>query len=800
MDFDNDYQPLIDAATQEAQALSAPSIEAEHLVLAALATGLPARSAGVLATAGLKAATVRSWLAATTDAPPQPLDDSLVEVGGTITKALDTFTDVAERLGATHFPTDLVMHSIFACAKRRSTLWRLCEELATSTTDLAARLAVPLRGRASAATRPSTPFDQDSTASFGVELVAVARDGGFDPHVGRDKEISELLATLLRRGKHNAVLVGEPGVGKTAIVEALAQRIATGDVPAELVDAKILSLDTAALLAGTKARGDFEQKLRALLKVLEEDKNTILFIDEVHQILGAGSNEGGLDMANLLKPALARSDLRVIGATTWDEYRNIFSKDEALDRRFRPVAVEPPDIATATAIVTRVAANFAVHHGVMYTADALNIIAPLAQRYVKDRFLPDSAIDVLDEVAAAVAMQRRHLSAEVAALAGQLAAARRDTHCEEVEVSAVAACDVERLACELEALNAPQSAFGVVGTEQVRSCVADMVGVGVEVVDVNAAARLGDLRELLAAQVFGQDAAVDAASRAVRRRRAGLGDSKRPASMLFCGPSGVGKTETARALARSVYGDESALVQIDMSEYMEQQSVSRLVGAPPGYVGHDEPGALSEPVRRKRACVVLLDEIDKAHPAVSDILLQILEEGRLTDSSGTVVDFSETVVIATCNVAAATRRRDVGFSQSSGSMSESEVAEALKSQFRPELLNRFDDVIRFNELSTEALEAIVADELATLEMRAAERGLGVVVDASARALLAQLGADPDMGARPVRRAVQSKVTDALIMYLLDPSAAEGSVVHVSAAGNEIVTALVASPAPALVEV
>ncbi len=797
--FDESCQELIQAARREAAALGALEAGSEHIVLATLERGTPDAVVGVLEVAGFTAANLRSWLAARYPAP-RVARRELPSISVTFTQAMSAAANLSFRT----YPGRKISAAVFVYGALASAVSR--QPLA----EACAELAVPADRLARAVLDVVTPMDEQHPApppvpqnthpgrfrfkgagskenlenleAFGVELVAVAREGGFDPHVGREKEVGELLATLLRRGKHNAVLVGEPGVGKTAIVEGLAQRVAAGDVPEDLVGARILSLDAGALIAGTRARGDFEEKIIALLRLLETNPDVLLFIDEIHQMLGAGSASGGLDMANLLKPALSRGDIRVIGATTWDEYRKVFAKDAALDRRFRPVVVAPPSVADASEIVARIAPRFADHHGVLYDSDALTVVAPLAARFLTDRFLPDTAIDVLDEVAAARAMGRCRLSGEFREVADELAGARRDVLAgDNTEASAT----VERLEAQLRSIGAPLEAFGVVSRKDVCETVAAIAGVPVDVVDVDAAARFTALAATLSSRVFGQVEAVDAVARGVRRRRAGIGDMKRPPSFLFCGPSGVGKTETARALAEAVYGSSDALVQIDMSEYMEAHSVARLIGAPPGYVGHDDPGALTEAVKRRRSCVVLLDEIDKAHSSISDILLQVLEEGRLTDGRGKVIDFSDTIVIATCNVAGTVKQRSVGFADAGSVMSQSVLRAALERSFRPELLNRFDEIVRYVPLSPAVLRSIVDTEVVAVAARVAERGLTLVVDDGARDLLAASGTDPDLGARPVRRAVQSAVTDALVPMLLEQSG-EGHGVFVTVVDGRVV--------------
>ncbi len=630
-------------------------------------------------------------------------------------------------------------------------------------------------------------------AEFTRDLTAMAREGRLDPVIGREKEIARALRILTRRTKNNPVLIGEPGVGKTAIAEGLAEKIAAGDVPEELLDKRILLLDLSGMVAGTKYRGEFEERIRAVLDEVRRDGNVILFIDEVHTIVGAGSAEGAVDAANILKPALGRGEIRVIGATTLEEYRKFIEKDAALERRFQSVQVGEPDEGKALQILQGLRPKYEAYHGLSIEDEALRTAVTLSKRYLPDRFLPDKAIDLIDEAAASVKLSARGASPELKALEEKASAAARDKE------TAIRAQDYEKAARlrdaeesfraqaaaerKKQAREAEKTAVRVTA-EDIAAVVSNWTGIPVTRLNESESARLLTLEETLHARVVGQDEAVCAVARAIRRGRVGVKDPRRPVgSFLFLGPTGVGKTELSKALAEAVFGSEDAMIRIDMSEYMEKHAVSRLIGSPPGYVGYDEGGQLTEKVRRKPYSVVLFDEIEKAHEDVWNILLQILEDGVVTDAQGRKVDFRNTAVIMTSNIGAKSitaAGTPLGFApeeQKSADAQFAAVKEAviaeLRRTFRPEFLNRVDETIVFRRLSREDCAEIARRLLAQTVSRAAALGITLEADEDCAASLAERGYDVSYGARPLRRLIRSEVEDALATCLLDGTLASG---------------------------
>jgi ATP-dependent Clp protease ATP-binding subunit ClpB len=679
----------------------------------------------------------------------------------------------------------------------------------------------------------------EALKNYGRDLTELAHTGKLDPVIGRDEEIRRLMQVLTRRTKNNPVLIGEPGVGKTAVAEGLAQRIASGDVPEILKRRRLVSLDMGALIAGAKYRGEFEDRLKAVLKeVVDSDGEVILFIDELHTLVGAGAAEGAMDAANLLKPALARGELRCIGATTLNEYRKYIEKDAALERRFQPVLVGEPSVEETVGILRGLKEKYEVHHGVRIADAALVAAASLSQRYITDRFLPDKAIDLMDEAASRLRieidslpteidqLERRSVQLEIErrALAkekdkaskerreiieSELAELQEKTsgmkalwhkekdlitriqelkeQLEETRESAERAerdGDLERaaklrygqlpeveqrLADASEALKIHQHEYGTmlaeeVGEEDIARSVSRWSGIPVSRLLEGEKEKLLHMEERIGDRVVGQDDAVRAVAAAVRRARAGLKDPNRPiGSFLFLGPTGVGKTELARALAQFLFDDERAMVRIDMSEYMEKHAVSRMIGAPPGYVGHDEGGQLTEAVRRRPYSVILLDEIEKAHPDVFNVLLQVLDDGRLTDGKGRTIDFRNTVIIMTSNIASSVIQE---LPESERDRMKTLVQAELKQHFRPEFLNRIDEVLIFHRLDESHMEQIVHIQLARFNELLAQQGLAVVADDDAVRLLARHGFDPDFGARPLKRAIQQLVQDPLANLVL----------------------------------
>ncbi len=632
---------------------------------------------------------------------------------------------------------------------------------------------------------------------FGRNLTQAARENRLDPVIGRQTEIDRVMTVLSRRTKNNPVLIGEPGVGKTAIVEGLAQRIVRGDVPETLRDKQIYTLDLGALVAGSRYRGDFEERLKKVLKEIKTRGDIMLFIDEIHTLVGAGAAEGAIDAASILKPMLARGELQTIGATTLEEYRKYIEKDAALERRFQPIQVAEPSIALTIDILKGLRDRYEAHHRVTITDEALTAAANMADRYVQDRFLPDKAIDLIDEAGARMRIQRLTAPPDLRDFDEQIASVRIEKE------AAIDAQDFERaarlrddeknlLAARREREKAwkdgDSDSPAVIGEEEIAQVLASSTGVPVARLTEEESSRLLRMESEIGKRYVGQVEAVKALSRSIRRTRAGLKDPKRPSgSFIFAGPSGVGKTELTKALAEFLFGDEDALITLDMSEYSEKHTASRMFGSPPGYVGYEEGGQLTEKVRRKPFSVILFDEIEKAHPDIFNSLLQILDEGRLTDAQGRVVDFKNTVIVMTTNLGSRDISKGVnlGFSRAGDAVSSYEtmkakVNEELKQHFRPEFLNRVDETIVFRQLSLDDIQHIVDLLVAQIETRLADRDMGIELTPAARELIAKRGYDPVLGARPLRRALQRDIEDPIAEQILFAGLIAGSIVVVDA--------------------
>ncbi len=646
-----------------------------------------------------------------------------------------------------------------------------------------------------------TPSGSAVLDQFGRNLTQLARERKLDPVIGREREIERVMQVLSRRTKNNPVLIGEPGVGKTAIVEGLSQKIVSGDVPETIKGKQLYTLDLGALVAGSRYRGDFEERLKKVLKEIRTRGDIILFIDELHTLVGAGAAEGAIDAASILKPMLARGELQTVGATTLDEYRKHLEKDAALERRFQPIKVEEPSLPHTIEILKGLRDRYESHHGVTITDQAVVAAANLADRYIADRYLPDKAIDLIDEAGSRLRIRRMATPPDYKAIEDDIARVRHDKEHAIEKQNFEAAKKYREKEEELLQRKAAKEQewraegvdlFDVVDEEVIAEVLANWTGIPVYKLTEEETAKLLRMEEELHKRVIGQDDALKAVSQAIRRTRAGLKDPKRPSgSFIFLGPSGVGKTETAKTLAEFLFGDEDALIQLDMSEYMEKHTVSRLVGSPPGYVGYEEGGQLTEAVRRKPFSVVLFDEVEKAHPDVFNTLLQILEDGRLTDSQGRSVDFKNTVIIMTSNLGTADlRKAQVGFQKTSEAVTyekmKAKVNDALKAHFRPEFLNRIDDVIVFHELTKDEVTEIIDLMIKRVRTQLEAQGLGIELTQAAKYLVVEKGYDPTLGARPLRRALQRLVEDPLSERILWKEFRAGETVIADAEGEEIV--------------
>ena len=638
--------------------------------------------------------------------------------------------------------------------------------------------------------------DTKTLDQYGRDLTELAAGGKMDPVIGRDREIERAIQILSRRSKNNPVLIGEPGVGKTAVAEGLAQRISDGNVPEDLQKKRIVSVDLTAMLAGTKYRGDFEERVKCVLHEVQRAGNVILFIDELHTIVGAGSAEGAIDAANILKPALGRDELQIIGATTLEEYRKYIEKDAALERRFQPVRIAEPTPEQSLLILRGLRERLEAHHRLHITDDALRKAITLSVRYIGDRWLPDKAIDLVDEAASRVRMQALAQPERVHALEMQLTNTTADME------SAVRAQDFERAArlhdreqklrTELEQLRSrwEQTHAGPVRAvtgEDVAEIVSLWTGIPVAGITSSESKQLLQMETSLRRRVVGQEEAVHAVSNAIRRSRVGLGDPNRPiGSFLFLGPTGVGKTELCRALAEALFGDEKALIRVDMSEYMERHSVSRLIGSPPGYIGHEEGGQLTEKVRRKPYSVVLFDEVEKAHPDVFNILLQILDDGRITDSQGRTVDFKNTIIILTSNLGSQYLLDGIGPDGEITADAREHVQGELRRAFRPEFLNRLDEILMFRPLTRDNLSHIIDNLVAALRSRLADRTLNLEMTDAAKALIIENGYDPVYGARPLKRYLQSHAETLIARTILSGDLHAGDTLVVDAENGALV--------------
>ncbi len=795
---------VLTLAQEEAQRFNHNYIGTEHLLLGLVREG-DGVAAKVLGNLGVELNKVRSAVEFIIGRGDRAV---VGEIGLTprAKKVIELAVDEARRLnhhyiGTEHVLLGLVREGEGIAAGVLESLGVNLEKVRAETTRILSQ-SMP-QGAPAAAARASTrtpTIDQ-----LGIDLTAAARSGKLDPVVGRQREIERVVQILSRRTKNNPVLIGEPGVGKTAIAEALAQRIVSGDVPETLQGKRLLTLDIGALVAGTKYRGEFEERLKKVIEEIKNSGNCLLFIDELHMLVGAGAAEGAVDAANILKPSLARGELQCLGATTLDEYRKHIERDAALERRFQPIVVEEPNVEETIAILRGIRERYEEHHRLIIDDEALTSAAELAHRYVSDRFLPDKAIDLVDEAASRVRIKRsstppslkdamrgleslrREKEASISSQQYEYAAELRDR---EVKLQEKIAKMEEGWETERE------GARPVVSAEDISEVVSMWTGIPLVRIANEESAQLLHMEEALHGRVIGQDEAITAISKAVRRARAGLKDPKRPIGVfIFLGPTGVGKTELARALSEFMFGSEDSMVRLDMSEFMERHSVARLVGAPPGYVGYEDGGQLTDTVRRKSYCLVLLDEIEKAHPEVFNMLLQIFDDGHLTDAKGRKVDFRNTIIIMTSNVGAELIRRNTGFGfpvqrdevktvEDEYKRMREKVLNELKKTFRPEFLNRLDNTVVFHALEKPHIRQIVDLMIGEVGKQVTAKGMSLHVTDAAKDWLGEKGYDPVFGARPLRRVIQNEVEDRLSEALLEERFGPGETIIVDIADNE----------------
>ncbi|GAV24371.1 ATP-dependent Clp protease ATP-binding subunit ClpC [Carboxydothermus islandicus] len=802
--FTQRAQKVIRMAQEEARKMNYPYVATEHLLLGIINEG-ESVAAKVLENLGIDSQKVREKILELVGPGEGPMP---AEIAFTprAKRVLELSVDEAARFGHNYVGTEhlllgLIREGEGVAARVLVSLGADLERVRTEITQVLSGGPIPGTSNQAGGQAKKKTVKTPTLDEHGRDLTALARENKLDPVVGREKEIERVIQVLSRRTKNNPVLIGEPGVGKTAIVEGLAQRIVQKKVPEILIDKRVVTLDLASMVAGTKYRGEFEERLKKVLEEIKNAGNIIVFIDEIHTLIGAGAAEGAIDAANILKPSLARGEIQCVGATTLDEYRKYIEKDPALERRFQPIMVDEPTVEETIEILKGLRDRYEAHHRVKITDEAIVAAAKLSDRYITDRFLPDKAIDLIDEAASRVRLNAFTAPPNLKELEEKINEIRKEKEAavaaQEFEKAAKLRDQEQKLKAELEEKKKEwekeQSDHLLSVTEDdIAQIVSQWTGIPVKKLAEEESERLLKLEEILHQRVIGQDEAVKAVARAVRRARAGLKDPKRPiGSFIFLGPTGVGKTELARALAEALFGDEDALIRIDMSEYMEKHTVARLIGAPPGYVGYEEGGQLTEAVRRKPYSVILLDEIEKAHPEVFNILLQVLEDGRLTDSKGRTVDFKNTVIIMTSNIGAHLIKKEarLGFKNVADGKKDDDVKEKLmaelKRTFRPEFLNRIDEIIVFHSLTEEHLKEIVRLMLKEVAKRLEEQEMKVEFDDSLIEVILKEGYDEAFGARPLRRAIQKIVEDKLSEELLLGNIKKGDSVKLYAEDGQI---------------
>ncbi|MCH9625512.1 MAG: Negative regulator of genetic competence ClpC/MecB [Chlamydiales bacterium] len=789
--FTNRAKQVIKLAKKEAQRLNHNYLGTEHLLLGLLKLGQGV-AVNVLRNLGLDFETVRGEVERLVGYGPEIQVYGDPALTGRVKKVFEYANEEAAGLGHNYVGTEHLLLGLL-----RQTDGVAAQVLENLNVDLQEvrkevlkeletfNLQLPPAGSAGGMGGKATEKGSEklpALRAYGHDLTEMSREGKLDPVIGRTKEVERLILILCRRRKNNPVLIGEAGVGKTAIVEGLAQKIVKGDVPENLRKKKLITLDLALMIAGTKYRGQFEERIKAVMDEIKKNGNILLFIDELHTIVGAGAAEGAIDASNILKPALSRGELQCIGATTIDEYRKHIEKDAALERRFQKIVVQPPNVEDTVEILRGLRGKYEEHHNVMITDEALEAAAVLSDRYVHGRFLPDKAIDLLDEAGAKMRVSMMNQPSDLAQLETLIEETRRAKEAaistQEYEKAARLRDDEKKQRDKLQAIlsewetNKEEHQIPV-DEESVAQIVATQTGIPVTQLTEEETQKLLKMEETLRSEIIGQDEAVNTVCRAIRRGRTGIKDPNRPTgSFLFLGPTGVGKTHLARLLATHIYGGEDALIQVDMSEYMEKFAVSRMTGSPPGYVGHEEGGQLTEQVRQRPYCVILFDEIEKAHPDVMDLLLQILEDGRLTDSFGRKVDFRHAIVLMTSNLGADLIRRptDIGFGSKTGmpdfKIIEEKIKKAMEKHLKPEFLNRLDGTIIFKLLDEESLSKIVHLELNKVKERLAAHHVYLDLSEEAVHLLVKLGNLPEMGARPLRRVIEQYIEDPLAEKLI----------------------------------